>query len=232
MLRLPQLVGALKIASASVNGIGGWRAVLRLPHEHSHRPFSVIKRLIARSRMPEDAKALSTAAFKILADAEGAVHGVPSSQVVFHEVGALDSILDMCLASLLYCELHASRCVVSPLPIADGTVETAHGLVSSPAPAVMEMLRGIPVYGAPTRGETVTPTALALLRAFKAEFGPWPAIEVRRTARAFGSRILPGVPNGALFALGTPSSFGPGLGARPGAGRRDHVHHHGATHTR
>jgi uncharacterized protein (DUF111 family) len=87
--------------------------------------------------------------------------------------------------------------------VCDGNIRCEHGLMASPAPAVLEMLNNVPVYGIESRGETVTPTALAFLKAAEASFGPWPAMIVEATARAYGGRLLPGVPNGALFILGT-----------------------------
>ena len=77
-----------------------------------------------------------------------------------------------------------------------------HGLLATPAPAVLHLLAGLPVYGIQSHGETVTPTAAALLRAMDATFGLWPAVTLTRHVRAYGGRVLPGVPNGALFALG------------------------------
>jgi uncharacterized protein (DUF111 family) len=131
-------------------------------------------------------------------------------------VGALDSILDICLGAALYARLAPARLHCSPLPLCDGTIRCEHGPLASPAPAVQEMLVGVPVYGIDSRGETVTPTALAFLRAAGARFGGWPRGTVERVARAYGGRVLPGVPNGAMFFLV----------AEGGAARHDHHHHH------
>ncbi|RAP41658.1 hypothetical protein BYZ73_08580 [Rhodovulum viride] len=199
-LPLPQ--GAVEIRPHALQGISGWQARVRLPHEHAHRHLGDILALIEASRLATPAKAVAARAFTLLAEAEGAVHGCPPGKIAFHEVGALDSILDTCLAAELLVRIAPDRLVCSPLPLCDGTVRCAHGLLPTPAPAVQELLRGVPVCGLASTGETVTPTAIAFLRAAGFVFGDWPEMVIRQTARIYGGRVLPGVPNGALFALG------------------------------
>ncbi|MDR2946508.1 MAG: DUF111 family protein, partial [Candidatus Adiutrix sp.] len=130
------------------------------------------------------------------------VHGLAPEEVHFHEVGALDSIMDIGLVSLLLAKLAPDRIVCGPLPVCDGVIACQHGLLSSPAPAVMKLLTGVPVVGLASRGETVTPTGIALLKGMGAEFGLWPPLVVERQTLAYGNRLLEGVPNGALFVLG------------------------------
>ncbi|BEV01175.1 nickel insertion protein [Novosphingobium olei] len=184
-----------------VNWITGWRAQIDLPHEHHHRTLATIVEIIARSGLEDAAKALATRAFRILAEAEAAVHGCTVDEVHFHEVGALDSILDTCIAAALYVRSGAQELHCSPLPLCDGTIRCEHGLLASPPPAVQEMLNGVPVYGVDDKGETVTPTALAFLKAVDARFGKWPVCEVVRSARAYGGKVFPNLPNGAMFFL-------------------------------
>jgi uncharacterized protein (DUF111 family) len=163
---------------------------------------------------------------------EAEMHGIPKDQVHFHEVGALDSILDVCLAAELFAETAVAAVWCSPLPISDGVVRCQHGLLATPAPAVFRMLEGVPVYGVSNAGETVTPTALALLLAMGAQFGPWPAVTVLRTARAYGSRIFPDLPNGALFAMGRRGAASP-LHTAAGTGHgheQSHAHPHDHPH--
>ena len=155
--------------------------------------------------MDAGAKETALAAFRLVAKAEGRVHGAKPEEVHFHEVGALDSILDICLASQLFHELNPGRFVVSPLPVCDGSIACAHGVIPCPAPAVTELLEGIPVRPFSGEGETVTPTGLALLRAMGAEFEPWPAMRIVRMARVYGNTVFPGAPNGARFAFGASS---------------------------
>jgi len=201
---LPELAGAAAVIPKHLNHISGWGLRVDLPHAHEHNNLADIRTILERSALSETAKTLSLAAFHLLAEAEGAVHGMAAENVVFHEVGALDSILDMCLASELFAMLSPATFICSPLPVCDGEISCRHGLLASPAPATLFLLQGVPIYGIPSAGETVTPTAIALLRAFGASFGPWPPMVLRREDRIYGNRVLPGVANGAIFALGEP----------------------------
>ena len=146
-------------------------------------------------------------AFETLAIAEGEIHGKPPEEITFHEVGALDSILDICLVSAIFDQLSPDSFVCSPLPVCDGVIRCEHGMLAAPAPAVLQMLEGVPVYGIDSTGETITPTAIALLKALGARFEGWPAMTVEKVVRVFGGRIVPNVPNGAIFVLGRPHAL-------------------------
>jgi len=199
---LPALAGCIRLEKRMVRGIGGWGCRIELPHEHAHRTLSDVVTLIQRGGMSGEAKKLAIDAFTVLARAEGRVHGVAPESVHFHEVGALDSILDICLACALFDLLRPVCFVCGALPLGEGGVHCAHGWIPTPAPAVFEMLEGIPVCGFAGAGETVTPTAVALLRAFAASFGAWPSMVVERRALVYGDRVFDDAPNGALWALG------------------------------
>ena len=199
---MPELAGSLRLVRRQVNHIAGWHAEVSLPRQHAHRTLVDITGLIAQSGMSDPAKCLSAETFTLLAHAEAAVHEKRPEEVHFHEVGALDSILDICVSCELFARLNPSRLVVSPLPVADGDVCCAHGVIPVPAPAVLELLKGVPVRPFSGQGETITPTAIALLRALHAEFGPWPAMRVERRALVYGTRAFPGAPNGTIFAWG------------------------------
>ncbi|MDR1684850.1 MAG: LarC family nickel insertion protein [Desulfovibrio sp.] len=201
-LHIPVPENCVRLETRSVNGATGIGCRIDLPHEHAHRTFKDIAALIASSDMPEEAKALALRAFELLAAAEGAVHGQEPESVTFHEVGALDSIIDSCLCCRLFASLKPARFVCSPLPLADGCIHCAHGLLPSPAPAVLRMLEGIAVRGFLGIGETVTPTALSLLKALRADFGLWPEMTVLKTAISYGTKVFPDAPNGALWVLG------------------------------
>lgn len=202
---VPALEGCLALTRREVAGIGGWHADVRLPQTHEHRTFADIRALIEGCGLTEAAKRLALGCFFLLASCEAEVHGTQPDQVVFHEVGALDSILDICLACALFDRLGPTRLVAGPLPLADGNVRCAHGLIPAPAPAVLALLGGVPVRpfaGGDDAGELVTPTALALLKTLGCHFGPWPAFRVAGTALVFGTRVFPGTANGAVFAVG------------------------------
>jgi len=210
-LRLPQLKGRVTLVDKEVNQVGGVALAVDLPPEHEHRNLGDIEEFLAAGDLSPRARELAVKCFSLLAQAEGAVHGRPPEEVHFHEVGALDSIMDIGLAAALLDRLNPERVVCGPLPVCDGTINCQHGLLPSPAPAVMRLLEGVPVIGLDSRGETVTPTGLALLLAFEAEFGPWPPVVPEKQALAYGTRLLPGVPNGAVFVIGRQHGQGGGL---------------------
>ena len=196
---LPSLHDVVSVQPHSVGGISGWQAKITLPHEHHHRTLTAITRLIEASALHPMAKQLAIDTFVYLGKAEATIHQIALEKVSFHEVGALDSILDICVSAAVFTKLAPANFYCSPLPICDGVIRCEHGLLASPAPAVQEMLRGVPVYGIESKGETVTPTALAFLRAAGAKFGKWPQAQIEDVVRAYGGRVLPGVPNGAMF---------------------------------
>lgn len=201
-LRLPALTGSVHLEPRAVQGIAGFGCRVDLPHEHAHRTLADILDLIEGSSLSPRARELSATCFTLLARAEAAVHGRAPESVTFHEVGALDSIVDICLSCALFADIDPKLFACGPLPLADGIIHCAHGLVSSPAPAVLALLGGVPVTGFAGRGETVTPTGLALLKALGACFGVWPDLTVERMALVYGTKVFTGAPNGALFALG------------------------------
>jgi pyridinium-3,5-bisthiocarboxylic acid mononucleotide nickel chelatase len=205
----------ISLERRAVNEVFGWGCRVSLPDATAHRTWADIRTLIAGSALSPEAKKFAEATFGLLAAVEGRIHNLAPEAVHFHEVGALDSILDICLCAELFARLSPSRLVCGPLPLCDGTVRCDHGLLPAPAPAVLELLQGVPVRGIASEGETVTPTAIALLKGLGAEFGAWPEMTIERTALVYGGRVLPGVANGALFALGsiagTPGSGSAGL---------------------
>jgi uncharacterized protein (TIGR00299 family) protein len=136
-------------------------------HHHHGRSFRDIRRLIERSKLPEAVRAESLAVFRRLAEAEAQMHAVPVDDVHFHEIGAVDSIVDIVGACLAKAELGVGQVVVDPLPLGSGTVHCAHGVYPVPAPATLELLRGFPVAPSDETGELVTPTGAALLMAWR-----------------------------------------------------------------
>ncbi|MDR1920184.1 MAG: LarC family nickel insertion protein [Candidatus Adiutrix sp.] len=201
-MNLGRLAGRIRLQEKLVDQIKGHSLTVDLPCEHEHRGLSDVRALFEESALGETAKMLAIKTFAVLAEAEGAVHGLAPEMVHFHEVGALDSIVDVGLAAALLERLAPERICCGPLPICDGAIKCRHGLMPSPAPAVMELMRNVAVTGFNSYGETVTPTGLAILKAAEAEFGPWPAMRITRHALVYGSRYFENVPNGTLFAVG------------------------------
>ena len=201
-LGLSSLLGRVRLERRSREGISGIGLFVDAPEEGVHRTMADVAEFFAKADIADRARKIALSAFSLIAEAEGRVHGLAPEKVGFHEVGALDSLLDIGLASSLFDILGAPRLVCGPLPVADGAINCAHGILPSPAPAVANLLEGVAVRGFEAQGETVTPTGLALLKSFGAEFGPWPSITVERQALVYGTKSFPGVPNGALFVQG------------------------------
>ncbi|SHN54459.1 nickel insertion protein [Desulfovibrio litoralis] len=204
-LKIKELENCVKIKEYSLNNISGFKAEISLPnldHSHNHRHLSEILEMINKSELSDQAKKLATQTFNLLGEAEAKVHGCHIESLAFHEVGALDSILDICLVCALFDYLDPKSFILSPLPLCDGVINCAHGTLGSPAPAVLALLPGVAVKGLNSSGETLTPTALALIKTLGATFGEWSTMKVKSTALVYGNRYFPNVPNGAIFALG------------------------------
>lgn len=172
------------------------------PHEHVHRHWSDIRDIIESSVMPTEAKNRAHKAFAVLAQAEGRVHRVSPEEVTFHEVGALDAIVDICGVALALEELGVDEVVCSALPLGHGTIKSAHGVLPLPAPATLEILRGAETYGVDIRGETVTPTGAALAASLSCRFGAMPAMSLSVIGTGAGNADWAGVPNVVRALLG------------------------------
>lgn len=161
-------------------------------HHHAHRSFAEIRALLEdlrrQSLLTEQAASRAIAAFELLGKAEAKVHGVPLETVHFHEVGAFDSVMDIAGFAVAMELLNVERVVCSPVTVGTGFVETAHGRLSVPPPAVLDILmrRGMPVSGLQLPGECLTPTGAALLASYADRFGGLPALD-RVTAHGAGA---------------------------------------------
>ena len=170
-----------EIAEKSSYGIAGTDFDVVLPHacrhhghhhgshRHEHRNLADVESVIDRGEMTDRARALAKAAFRLVAEAEAKAHGKPVGEVHFHEVGAIDSIVDIVSAAVLFDDLGETECVVTGLSEGTGTVQCAHGELPVPVPAVLNiaMATGIPLRTSGTKGECVTPTGIALAAAFR-----------------------------------------------------------------
>ena len=166
------------------------------PKEHPrHRKLADVEEILEGSGVSATAVAMARKVFRRLAEAEGSVHGRPAEELHFHEVGAVDAVIDILGACLALERLDANEVVCSELPMGHGTVSCEHGVLPLPAPAVAAMLAGVPVRSVDVEGETVTPTGAALVTAFSDRFGPMPAMTVETVGIGAGSREYPGLPN-------------------------------------
>ena len=175
-------------------------------HKHHGRSFSEIKGLIESSKLAADVKRHAVGAFHRLAVAEGKIHGIAPEKVHFHEVGAVDSIVDFVGACIGLRELGIEKVVASaPLRTGFGFVDCAHGRFPVPAPATAELLKGVPLCAGDEEAELITPTGAALLREFVTEFGTMPPMTVRTIGYGLGTRQLPKTPNVLRAVLGETS---------------------------
>lgn len=202
---MPELANAVRLRKKQVNGISGLQAHVNLPPQHAHRSLEDIQRIIGQAGISERAKQLAAACFELLAANEAAVHDVEPGLIHFHEVGALDSILDICAVCEIYVRLREPALVCGALPLADGDINCAHGSIPAPAPAVLRMLPGVlarPFAGESQAGELVTPTGIALLRTLNASFGQWPQFRIAYVAMVYGQKVFANVANGLIVAMG------------------------------
>ena len=180
-------------------------------HEHHHhgRSLSVIRQMIQHAPLADAAKATAIRAFELLGESEAKIHNVPIESIHFHEVGAVDSIVDIVAGSVGAHALAADSWICSPLNVGGGTVECAHGTFPVPAPATMDLLQGVPTYSSGIQMELVTPTGAALVRALNCTFGPAPAMRVDKIGYGAGSRNPKRFPNVVRLSLGDTTEVAP-----------------------
>lgn len=171
-------------------------------HRHSHRPLSEIRRLIAASALSEQVRARAQAIFERIGEAEAKIHGIPVEQVYFHEVGAIDSIVDIVGACIGLEALQIERIISSPLHVGSGTFNCAHGTCPVPGPATAELLKGVPVYAGEIKGELVTPTGAAIISTLAVGYGPLPLMRVEKVGYGAGTRKYPHFPNVLRAVIG------------------------------
>ena len=178
-------------------------------HHGTHRTLAEIHRLIEGSLLSATAKARANELFRRLGEAEAAVHGTSLEQVHLHEVGALDSIIDIVGTVFALETLNIDRVVASPLNIGSGTIRSAHGLFPVPAPATLRLLGDAPIYAGAQAVEMVTPTGALLVTGYAAEFGPVPAMRVSAVGYGAGTRDFPDTPNVLRVLIGEAAADAP-----------------------
>lgn len=195
----------LAVARKSDCGIVGTHVDVVVEGEQPHaRGLTEILALVDASTLPAAARAAARRLFERVGRAEAKVHGVPVSEIHFHEVGAVDSIVDLCGAAVALELLGWPRVVCAPPELGSGIGRSAHGPMPIPPPAVLELLAGKPVRVGGPKGEAVTPTGAAIL-AELAEVGPLPAFVPSRTGYGVGSRSWPDRPNVLRATLASPA---------------------------
>ena len=183
-------------------GLAGTRVEIVVPEKQPERHLRDIEQLIEGSALTKPAKERAIEVFGRIAEAEGKLHDKPAAKVHFHEVGAVDAIIDVAGACAGLELLEVSELVSSPLNVGGGRVEAAHGSLPVPAPATAELLRDIPIYSSGVDAELVTPTGAALVATLARSFGPLPPMKVERIGYGAGARDLRGHPNLLRLFLG------------------------------
>jgi pyridinium-3,5-bisthiocarboxylic acid mononucleotide nickel chelatase len=184
------------------SGISATYARVQTAHEHAHRHLADILKIIYESGLNDRVKDRAARIFSRLAEAEGRVHNQPVEKIHFHEVGAVDAIIDVCGAAIGFDLLGVERFVCSPLRVGTGMTEMAHGRFPIPPPAVAELLKGKPVYAGDLEGEFVTPTGAAIIATVCEGFGPMPPMTIEASGYGAGTREHKNFPNVLRLLLG------------------------------
>ena len=174
------------------------------PHAdgHTHRGLNEIRKIIAAAPISDQAKETAICVFEALGAAEAKIHNVPVEEIHFHEVGAVDAIVDIVCAAVGAEALAVDEFVCSPLNVGGGTVHCAHGTFPIPAPATLELLREAPVYSSGVQAELVTPTGAAIVKTLARRFEAFPAMKVERAGYGAGSRDFERNPNVVRLVIG------------------------------
>lgn len=192
---------ALRVEEVRRGGLAATRVHVDAADSHHHRTWRDIEPLLAGHD-------LALAAFERLAVAEAAVHGTTPEEVHFHEVGALDAIADVVGVCAGFAHLAAASVTVSPVAVGSGTIETAHGVLPVPPPAVAELLRGVPTFAGTVPMELCTPTGAALLTTLATAYGPQPAMAVETIGVGAGGRDPEGHANVLRLFTGAGAATG------------------------
>lgn len=179
------------------------RTGVSAPHNHSHgRSLSAIRKIISEAKLDDRAKQKALAIFQALGEAEAKVHNTTVDKIHFHEVGAVDAIADIVCAAVGSEALGVEEWICSPLNLGSGTVKCAHGVLPVPAPAVVEILKGVPVYSSGVDKELTTPTGAAIVKTLVSSFGHVPPLAFDKAGYGAGGRDLPGQANVLRITVG------------------------------
>lgn len=191
----------IEIINVEVNHIAAVDVNIIVTEVQHHRSLADITKIIQRSRLSSSVKERSKKIFENLAWAEHRIHKIPLQQIHFHEVGAVDSILDIVGSVIGLSYLSVEKIYCSPLPLGHGFVSCEHGILPLPAPATMELLKGIPVYSVKRTQELVTPTGAAIVKTLADHFGELPPMKITRIGYGSG-KIKSEYPNILRIYLG------------------------------
>lgn len=178
----------VKVSKEVRHSISATAFRVKIKEERHHRTFKDIKKIITKSTLAPEVKDLSVKIFENIADAEGKIHGISPEEVHFHEVGAMDSIIDIVGAAVAVRSLKADAVISSPIPLGSGWTDTMHGRLPIPAPATLEILKGVPLRPSTAPFELTTPTGAAIIKTLAGDFGGIPAMKVERIGYGAGKK--------------------------------------------
>jgi uncharacterized protein (TIGR00299 family) protein len=185
------------------HSITGTTFRVKLIESHHHRTFRDIKKIIDKSPLSPKVKSLSTAIFKLIADSEGKIHGIRPIDVHFHEVGAMDSIIDIVGAAIAVDSLKVGKVISSPIALGTGWARTMHGTIPVPAPATLEILKGVPTAASTAPFELTTPTGAAIVKTLASSFGPMPPMTIGAAGYGAGKKDFKESANLLRAVIGT-----------------------------
>ena len=192
----------IKLTETKRAGLKALRFVPVVAEQHQHRNLQQITKIISQSNISKQAKKTAITIFERIAQSEGAVHGENADDIHFHEVGALDSIVDIVSASIGLEALGVEKVYCSALSVGGGIVKCADHLMPVPAPATAELLKGVPIVGGPAQAELLTPTAAAILTTVADQFCPLPSMKIETIGYGAGSLESEEFPNVLRLILG------------------------------
>ena len=205
-LALPRAGYRLGMTEVERRGVRAAGFHVHMEEHQPHRHYTDIAGMIEQSSLAGGVKETAQKIFFRLAEAEARVHGVEIGHVHFHEVGGVDSIVDIVGTAICLDYLGVTEVYAAPLPYGSGFVETAHGRLPVPAPATAELLKGVPVHFETGPGERVTPTGAAIVATLARGFGTPPAMRIERVGSGAGSRDFADIPNILRLVLGEKSA--------------------------
>jgi uncharacterized protein (TIGR00299 family) protein len=214
--RLQATIHALKLEGVSAtiqrvtkHGISGTQVTINIPPNQPQRHLSDLESIIHSADLPAEVQTRALSVIRLLGEVESRVHNVPIDEIHFHEIGAVDTLVDIVGTITALHDLKVESIYSAPLPWSHGTINTAHGILPVPPPAVVALLQGLPVVGVDVEGEMVTPTGAALIRSLVQGFGTMPSGQIQRTGYGAGTRDWPDRAN--LLRIVIVESQGSGL---------------------
>ena len=223
LAKLPVTGYRLEARVVKRGGLRGTKVDVLVEEAQPARKYTDIVAMISASDLSPTIRQHALDIFRRLGEAEAHLHHEPLDNVHFHEVGAVDAIVDVVGAAIGLQALEVDAIMASPVNVGSGTVRTAHGLLPVPAPATLELLKGCPSYASNIRLELTTPTGAAILTTLATRFGTLPLMRVEQVGYGAGTKDLPSAPNLLRLIVGTVEEPG---SAEPAAGHQHQHHHH------